>query len=216
MNVLVIACHPDDEVLGVGGTILKHVASEDRVHVAMVTDGCSGVYDPGKTGIVAESMRRCAKHLGIAEIHELSLPNQKLDTLPVIELSQRLEKVIAEVKPEIVYMHAKNDVNQDHQALYRAGLIATRSYSNQGIKAVYLYEVLSSTDAGDAPFDPDYFVDIGPFLERKIEAFSFYGTEVKAPPHPRSLEAVRALASVRGLKVNLLAAEGFVTSWRKG
>ncbi len=215
MKVLVISCHPDDEVLGVGGTILQHRAVGDDVHVAMVTDGCSGVYDASKKALLADSLKRCANHLGVTRIHELDLPNQRLDTLPLIEIAQHLERVIAAVHPDVVYLHNKDDVNQDHQVVYKAGLIATRPYACENLKAVYLYEVPSSTEAGDASFAPDYFVDITAQLERKIEAFALYETELKPAPHPRSPEAIRALARVRGFRVNVHAAESFVTVWRR-
>lgn len=216
MNILVIAAHPDDEVLGVGGAIIKYVQKGNNVYVAMITDGCSGVYEESKKGILKNSMEECRKILGVKEIFNLDFPNQKLDIVPLIEISQAIEKVIKKVNPEIVYMHNESDVNQDHRVIYNAGLIATRPIQPSKISEVLTYETLSSTEWNfGKSFLPNYFIDISSVIDKKIRAFSKYKTEVKEFPHPRSIEGIKTLAKYRGMQSGLQYAEAFKIIWKR-
>ena len=157
-------------------------------------------------------MKKCSKILGIKKVFQLGLPNQELDNIPLIKISQAIEKVIAEVKPERVFLNHDKDTNQDHKALYEAGIIATRANAQSFIKEVILYETHSSTESNlteGACFEPNLFIDITDEIEKKIEAFSCYTTEVRKWPHPRSAEGIRTLAKYRGMQAGFLFAEAF-------
>jgi LmbE family N-acetylglucosaminyl deacetylase len=218
MKVLVIAAHPDDEVLGLGGTLIRHVKDGDEVFVAMMTDGCSGVYDKSKKAVLEKSLENCRKVLGVKKIFKLGFDNQMLDVTPLLKMSQAISNVITEVRPERVYLHYSGDVNQDHTAVYNAGLIATRPFASDSVNEVLIFETPSSTEANlteGSGFNPDYFVNIEKEIDKKIEAFSNYKTEIKDFPHPRSKDGLLTLARYRGMQSRLKYAEGFKTLWRR-
>ena len=212
-NVLVISAHPDDEVLGVGGTINKHVNEKDNVFVLFITDGASNVYPEEKVNKLKESAKKCAKELGIKKTFYADLPNQLLDELPLLKIAQTIEKVIEEVKPSIIYTHSRMDTNQDHRVVFEATLIAARPLPESSVKRILSYETLSSTEWRVLPnqmFTPNYFVDISKYIDKKIKAFSCYTTEAKDFPHPRSAKGIRSLAEYRGISIGVEAAEAFV------
>jgi LmbE family N-acetylglucosaminyl deacetylase len=202
MNVLVIGAHPDDEVLGVGGTMARHVMAGDKVTALILTEA-KGYPD------MAERRRETArvhKQLGVNSIH-LHFPTTRLDTLPLRDIAQSIGDVIKKVKPEILYTHFRGDVNQDHRAIFHATLVAVRF--DRRIKRLYCYEALSSTELGPDSFDPNHFVDITKTLNKKIQAMKGYPRELKKFPHPRSLEGIRIAAEARGLLMGSNAAEAF-------
>lgn len=218
-KVLVIAAHPDDEVLGVGGTVAKLSAQEVDCHLLIVTDGSSAQYrDSDHLHEIIEAKKsetnRCANLLGFKTIHYGELPDMKLDKTPHIIINQVIEKVIDEVKPDTVYTHFWGDVNRDHQEVYKSTLVAVRPVMGQMVKEVYCYKVPSSTEwtpnKADTMFMPNYFVDIEKFAEQKYKAFACYATELRDYPHPRSVQYLRETDKAAGLRVGLLAAEEFV------
>ena len=218
-RVLVIAAHPDDEVLGMGGAIAKLVKAGCVVDVLIVTDGSSSQYrdsDHVDEIIAAKKRetRNCADILGIRDIYYGKLPDMKLDTIPHIRINQAIEVVIDKVKPDTLFTHFWGDVNCDHQNVYKSTLVTTRPVMGQVVKELYCYRVPSSTEwtpnKADTMFMPNYFVDITEVAEQKYKAFACYTTELRDYPHPRSVQYLRETDKAAGIKVGLLAAEEFV------
>ena len=209
-SVLVIAAHPDDELLGCGATVALHARAGDHVTSVIVCEGESLRYGPGGVG-QSDHMRRAAEVLGVRDVRALGLPDQRLDTFTLTEIITPLERVAREVRPQIVYTHFGGDANQDHEILFRATLIATRP-TEEYLRAVYAFETASSTEWGyPRAFMPDVWVDISTTLETKIEAMACYESEVRPYPHPRSLDALRHRARAWGNQVCMDAAEVFMT-----
>lgn len=211
-RVLIIAPHPDDEVLGCGGTIARHT-QEGQVYLCIVT----GAYPPEWPGEeIRERKRevlRVNKILGIKKTFFLNLPTVKLDTLPQKDLNELITRVVEDVKPEIVYIPHRGDLNRDHRIVFDAAMVALRPRSNSAPIKVLSYETLSETE-WSAPliensFSPNVYVDISATLEAKLKAMSEYRLELKEFPHPRSLEAITALARLRGSTIGVEAAEAF-------
>ena len=218
-TVLVISAHPDDEVLGAGGTIAKLAAEGMECHLLIVTDGSSSQYrDSDKLAEIIAGKKQetlnCANILGFKSIHYGNLPDMKLDAVPHVEINQVIEKVIDEIQPDTVFTHFWGDVNMDHQNVYKSTLVAVRPVMGQVVRELYCYRVPSSTEwtpnKEDTMFMPNYFVDIHQFAEQKYKAFACYATELRDYPHPRSVQYLRETDKVAGLRVGLLAAEEFV------
>jgi N-acetylglucosamine malate deacetylase 1 len=209
-NVLAIAAHPDDEVLGCGGTLALHVDNGDSVTAVIVCEWESPRY--GEGGVSQESHIRCAaEKLGVSDVRLLRFPDQRLDTMTLIDIISPLEKIVAEVKPRTVYCQYGGDVNRDHELLFKAAMVATRP-TEDFIGAVYAFDTASSTEwAYPRSFVPDTWTDISSTLERKLEAMACYVGEVRAFPHPRSLDALRHKAASLGSQCCLAAAEVFMT-----
>lgn len=218
-RVLVIAAHPDDEVLGVGGTVARLTSQSVECHLLIVTDGSSSQYrdsDHLQEIIDAKKVetRNCAKLLGFKSVHYGELPDMKLDKTPHIVINQVIEKVIDEVRPDIVFTHFWGDVNRDHQEVYKSTLVAVRPVIGQVVRELYCYRVPSSTEwtpnKGDTMFMPNVFVDITENAEQKYKAFACYATELREYPHPRSVKYLREMDKAAGLSVGMLAAEEFM------
>lgn len=218
-KILVIAAHPDDEVLGMGGTIAKLVKDGNAVDVLIVTDGSSAQYrDSDHLAEIIEAKkietRNCADVLGIRDIYYGELPDMKLDTTPHIRINQVIEDVIDKVEPDTVFTHFWGDVNCDHQNVYKSTLVAVRPVMGQVVRELYCYRVPSSTEwtpnKADTMFMPNVFVDIEKYAEEKYKAFACYSTELRDYPHPRSVLHLREIDKAAGLRVGLLAAEEFV------
>ncbi len=226
-RVLVVAAHPDDEVLGCGGTLARHVASGAVVQAIFLADGVGA-----RGGDVAAAMatRREAAHaaadiLGTLPPMFLGFPDNRMDGTPLLDVIQRVEEVAAAFGPDVVYTHHGGDLNVDHRIALQATVTAFRPLPGGGVRAIYTFEVPSSTEWGtrdtDRAFDPVRFVDIRDVLSVKIRALACYGDEVRPFPHPRSPRGVEALATVRGTVVCLEAAEAFgvvrqVVPWNAG
>ena len=209
-RVLVIAAHPDDELLGCGGTLALHARAGDEVTAVIACEGESLRYGPGGAG-QAEHMRRAARTLGLVESRPLGFPDQRLDTQSLLDLIVPLERAVRELRPAVVYCQFGGDANQDHERLFRAALVATRPIE-PCIEAVYAFDTASSTEWGyPRSFIPDTWVDISTTLEQKIAAMACYESEVRPYPHPRSLDALRHRARAWGNQCCMDAAEVFMT-----
>ena len=209
-SVLVIAAHPDDEVLGCGGTVALHARAGDEVTAVIACEGESLRYGPGGVG-QSEHSRRAAEMLGLKESRRLGFPDQRLDTLTLLDLIAPLERAVQEVRPAVVYCQFGGDANRDHELLSRAALVATRPLE-PFIEAVYAFDTASSTEWGyPRSFVPDTWVDISTTLEQKLCAMACYESEVRPYPHPRSLEALRHRAHAWGNQCCMEAAEVFMT-----
>ena len=209
-SVLVIAAHPDDEVLGCGGTVALHARAGDEVTAVIACEGESLRYGPGGVG-QSEHSRRAAEMLGLKESRRLGFPDQRLDTLTLLDLIAPLERAVQEVRPAVVYCQFGGDANRDHELLFRAALVATRPLE-PFLEAVYAFDTASSTEWGyPRSFVPDTWVDISTTLEQKLCAMACYESEVRPYPHPRSLEALRHRAHAWGNQCCMEAAEVFMT-----
>ena len=213
-RVLVIAAHPDDEVLGMGGTIASYASRGDTVRVLVVTDGSSSQY-PGDEVIRAQKQEealRAAAELGVEDYVHLDLPDMRLDTLAHVEVNRVVEEQIGDLEPQIVFA-AHPDVNRDHRVLFDSVAVATRPTPGHSVRRLLTYAPTSSTEWTPAAvnwFVPNWFVDITETLERKIAAFAHYETERRSYPHPRSERAIRAAASYHGSSCGCEYAEPFV------
>lgn len=209
-RILVVAAHPDDEVLGCGGTLALHAKAGDLVAAVIACEGESLRY--GDVGVGQKvHTQQAADKLGISDIRLLGFPDQRLDTLTLTEIITPLEKVIRELQPQIIYCHHGNDVNRDHQLLFQALLVATRP-TEGCIEAVYSFDTASSTEwAFPRTFAPDTWVDISSTLATKLQAMACYQSEVREYPHPRSVKALEYRARAWGNQCCLEAAEVFMT-----
>jgi len=213
-RVLVIAAHPDDEVLGMGGSIAVHTDRGDVVRIVVVTDGSSSQY-PGddETRVrKEEEARRAAAELGVEDYVHLDLPDMRLDTLAHVDVNRVVEEHVRDLAPQVVYT-AQPDVNRDHRVLFDSVAVATRPTPGQPVRRLLTYAPTSSTEWTPAPvnwFVPNWFVDVTETLERKIAAFAHYETERREFPHPRSERAIRAAAAFHGASCGCEYAEPFV------
>lgn len=213
MKVAVIAPHMDDEVLGVGGTIIKHVKRGDQVSICMVAQRAyDHTYDSEMTARQKEAALRAKDVLGYQEIRFLDLKDEQLDH-KIVDILVPLEEFLGHAAPDIVYINHRGDSNQDHQAVFKAGIIACRSFAVTGLRTLLSYETLSSTEQSsslpDLAFLPNHYVNISPYVEQKIKALECYDDELKRFPHPRSAEGIRILAQKRGMEIGFNAAEAF-------
>jgi LmbE family N-acetylglucosaminyl deacetylase len=213
VRVLVIAAHPDDEVIGAGGTIARHVAQGDEVYWCIVTQGYSPPWSEERVAAALPQVKNVQEVLGIKEVFFCGFPTVKLNTVPYMELSAALQRVVDRVRPTVVYTTPPSDINQDHRIVYDCTLVATRPLPGCSVRRLLAYEIAPSArfgqPAGCSPFVPNVFVDISEYLDKKLEAMSCYKTQLREPPHPRSLEGLRVLAAERGLSVGQKAAECF-------
>ena len=219
-RILVIAAHPDDEVLGLGGTIAKYTVQGAEVAVLIITDGSTSQYrdDPKLQDILnAKKLEtaNCAAVLGVKHIFYGGLLDMKLDVTPHIEINQVIEKVIDNFQPNIVFTHFFGDINKDHQRVSESTLVACRPTAEQCVKKVFLYSVPSSTEwniqVTSTVFTPNWYVDIsGEFAEKKYKAMECYKTELREFPHPRSIQYLRIADMAEGNRIGLLAAESFI------
>jgi N-acetylglucosamine malate deacetylase 1 len=213
-RVLVVAAHPDDEVLGMGGTIAAHADRGDVLRVLVVTDGSSTQY-PGDADTRArkeEEARRAAAELGMTDYVHLDLPDMRLDTLAHVDVNRVVEEHVRDVAPQVVYT-VQPDVNRDHRVLFDSVAVATRPTPGHPVRRLLTYAPTSSTEWTPAPvnwFVPNWFVDVTGTLERKVAAFAHYQTELREFPHPRSERAIRATAAHHGASCGCEYAEPFV------
>jgi len=214
VTVLVVATHPDDEVLGCGGVIARHADAGEAVHVLVVTRGIPELFLPEQIEATRLELRAAHQRLGVRQAHFLDFPAPRLDVLPGHQLADAIGGVLRAVGAETVYLPHRGDLHADHRAVYAATLVAARPINGCPVRRLLCYETLSETEwappTGDLAFVPTVFVDIAAWLERKLEAMACYRSQLKEPPHPRSLLALRALAQLRGATAGLAAAEAFL------
>jgi LmbE family N-acetylglucosaminyl deacetylase len=218
--ILVVAAHPDDEILGCGGAMARHATEGDEVHILFLAEGVTARYPHADLEAAAaeieareEMARQAAKQLGAQEPCFIRNPDNRLDMVPLIDLAKLVERKIVSVTPSTIYTHHGGDLNIDHRRVHEAVVTACRPMATHPVKSIYGFEVLSSTDWALSnafePFRPRLFIDIADYLERKLGALDCYEGELRPFPHPRSREAAMALAKCRGATAGCLAAEGF-------
>ncbi len=214
-TVLVVAAHADDEALGCGGTLAKHVAQGDTVHVVFVADGVTARENAAPADLLGrqQATENATRTLGISTVACLNLPDNRLDSLPLLDVVQPLEAIIRKLAPQIIYTHHYGDLNVDHRIVHQAVMTACRPMPGSPVREILAFEVISSTEwssQGLAPFLPNVFVDISAELEVKMLALEAYRQEMRDPPHSRSLEHVRCLAQHHGFSTGSAAAEAFM------
>lgn len=210
MKVLVFAPHNDDEVLGVGGTIAKYIEQGHKVYVCEVTSG----KDQKRLDNIKNEALAAHKVLGITETFFLDLPVVGLADIPTKKLNTAFFDIVKKIKPDIAYIPHKGDMHIDHTMVSEAAMVALRPVNNPQLKEIYAYETLSETEwnipSPDNIFVPNVWVDITGTIDKKIESMKCYKSQLYDFPHPRSLEAIKALSKLRGSTVCVHNAESFM------
>ena len=218
-SVLVIAAHPDDEILGCGGTIARHIKNGDKVAILIMADGITS-RGKSSTYLLANELserQQCAncanRILGVNNLTLLSYPDNRMDEAVLLDVVKDVEKKMDQLKPSIVYTHHYGDVNVDHAIVHNAVVVACRPQPDNNVKQLLFFEIPSSTEwrppSSRPLFEPNWFIDISETLDLKLQAIATYGSELRNFPHPRSLAAIEHLARWRGASVGVLAAEAF-------
>lgn len=219
-SVFVVAAHPDDEVLGCGGSIARHADAGDHIQVLIVAEGATSRQQQRDRGQVdtelsdlARAAQKAGEILGAKGVELLDLPDNRLDSIDRLDLVKLIEARIERYQPQIVYTHHSGDVNIDHRRLHEAVVTACRPTPGHSVKRLLSFEVASSTEwqpPGSAPaFQANWFVDISDQWERKRLALEAYASEMRPWPHARSIQALEHLARWRGAQVGVEAAEAF-------
>jgi len=218
-KVLVVAAHPDDEVLGCGGTIANHSMAGDTVFILLLSNGVAS-RDIAEVALLEQqiqqrkvSAEKAAKVLGAQVLELLGYPDNRMDSVDLLDVVKNVESYINGIHPDIVYTHHSSDVNIDHRIVHDAVIAACRPQPGESVKKLLFFEVPSSTEwrpgSSMLPFSPGYFVDISVTLEKKLKALEVYHQEMRDFPHPRSIEACQYLARWRGATIGVEAAEAF-------
>jgi len=218
-RVLVVAAHPDDEVLGCGGTIARLVSERQEVAVAVLGEGVTAraptrrqAKRPQVRALQIQS-RQAAQVLGVRHLSHVGLPDNRFDAKPLLEIVKLIEVIVKRFRPEVVYTHHAGDLNIDHRITFEAVLTATRPLSGCPVRELYSFEVPSSTEWAFTRihngFRPNVFVDISATLRTKLAAMQRYASEVRPAPHPRSSETLDAIARRWGSVIGVDYAEAF-------
>ncbi len=221
MNVLVVAAHPDDEVLGCGGAIAKHSQAGDLVQVLILAEGVTSrdaqrnkKYRQSELSALRQAAHQAAEILGVRAVTFADFPDNRLDSLDLLDVIKAIEHEIERQRPEVIYTHHAGDLNIDHQYVHQAVVTAARPIPGYSVNTLLFFETVSSTEwqvAGSVPmFAPNWFVDISDTLCKKLQALDAYQTELRAFPHSRSIQGIKHLAGWRGTQVGVEAAEAFI------
>ena len=218
-TVLVVAAHPDDEVLGCGGTIARLAGEGHAVYAAILGEGITSRYDEREQAdqqsirALRDRSGQVSKLLGVRKLYTYDLPDNRFDTVPMLDVVKIVERLIGRLRPEVIYTHHGGDLNVDHMVVHRAVLTASRPVADCPVRTIYAFEVPSSTEWAfnrfEPVFRPNTFMDISATLERKIDAMKLYEGESRPFPHPRSSRALRAIALRWGSSLGVEAAEAF-------
>ena len=214
-KTLIIAPHPDDEVLGCGGIMKRYNAENKPVFVLIVTRGTPKKYPDDRIAWGREQALQAHSVLGVKETFFFDYPAPELDTIPVSSIADSIAELISRLKIDRLFIPHRGDIHIDHSIVFNAALVAARPVGKYSVKLIYAYETLSETEwappYGDNAFIPDHFVNIGPYFQAKLDAMSCYSGQLRPFPNPRSLEAIDALARYRGATVGFEKAESFMT-----
>lgn len=215
MKVAVIAPHPDDETLGCGGTLLKHRENGDELHWIIVTGMTEHLsFSPERIAKRNTEIEMVSQQYAFKTVHQLGFPTTQLDHMPMGDIVEKIGNVFREIQPNIVYLPYRGDVHTDHAVVFDAVISCTKWFRYPSINRILAYETLSETEFGLNPdvngFRPNVFVNIESHLEKKIEIMRTFESEVGEFPFPRSDDAIRALAALRGAAAGCKAAEAFM------
>ncbi|EKD71457.1 MAG: hypothetical protein ACD_46C00181G0022 [uncultured bacterium] len=220
-TVAVIAAHPDDEILGCGATIAKHIKNGDEVHVLILAEGLTSRLPKRDRDVIAEELNLLAvsakeanDYLGVSSLNLHNFPDNRMDSLELINIVKVIENFISKYKPQVVYTHHCGDVNIDHRLVSQSVVVACRPIPNSVVERILFFEVASSTEwqpqSAFPSFHPNWFVDVTQTLDQKLAALVIYKDEMRSWPHPRSVQALEHLARWRGSTVGVEAAEAFI------
>lgn len=216
-NILIIAPHNDDEILGCGGVMAKFIKEGKNVYVSVVTNGFLGapeLFSEEGTKELQGEAKSAHQYLGVKQTFFLDFPAVNLDAIPAYKLSLALSKIIKDCEIDTMYIPHRGDIHKDHRITYEAALVAGRPINNCTVKRIYAYETLSETEwaapFGDDVFIPTVFVNIEDEIEAKVEAFRFFKSQIKEFPHTRSPEIIRVLSNFRGATIGCKNAEAFM------
>ena len=214
MKILILVAHPDDETIGCAGTIYKHFKNKDKIYIASFTDGVSsrGKKNQQKKRRIDQSIK-VSRALGFSWVNQYSFPDNSLDSVPLIKIIKKIEKIKKEIKPDIVYTHSKYDLNIDHRVIFQSVLTAFRPQPKDNSVEIRCMEVSSATDYGDQmslkSFRPNLFIDIKKYWKKKRDCLNIYKEELRPYPHSRSIKAIKNLSMFRGSQVGIEMAESF-------
>jgi len=214
-NILVIAPHPDDEVLGCGGIIKRYSCEGHNVYILIVTRGTTKMYSDSRIAEGRKQALQAHKILGVSETFFFDYPAPELDLISVAEIADSISRLIMQLRVTMLFIPHEGDIHLDHSAVFKASLVASRPFGDYTVKSIYAYETLSETEwaspRSDSLFKPDHFVNIGKHLQSKLDSMACYRGQLRVFPHPRSLETIEALAKFRGSTVGYPSAEAFMT-----
>ena len=214
-KILIVAAHPDDEVLGCFGTVAKMIEEGYEGYSLILSGGKTsrGEVEQKELDELKTEMIKANKLIGIKEVFQADFPDNAFDSIPLLTIVKEIERIKNIVKPEIIFTHHIGDMNIDHQITHRAVLTATRPMEGECVKTIYTMEVPSSTEwnsySKETVFIPNVFIDITNTIDKKITAMSAYKSELRNYPHPRSLQHLKEMAKVEGTKVGLKYSENF-------
>jgi len=216
-NILIIATHPDDEILGCGGTTARLKKEGYKITTLILGEGISSrddVRDVKKRERdileLKEKAKRANAILGVKEVFFHDFPDNRFDTVPFLDIVKVIEKIKNKIKPDIIFTHYEKDLNIDHQITYKAVITVTRPIKGETVKEIYSFEIPSSTEWNyPLSFSPNVFYDISETIDSKLRALEEYKTELREYPHPRSLEGVKLIAKNWGMKVGLEYVESY-------
>lgn len=219
MNILIVAAHPDDEILGAGGVACWHLAKGDRVSSLILGEGITSRFlkrseaRHHQVRKLQERSKKALHYLGVRRNFYFQLPDNRFDSVDFLDIVKIVESVKKQVRPNIIYTHHPGDLNIDHRLTCHAVVTATRPMPKESVKRILAFEIPSSTEWNFAhpehAFTPNVYVDISKYLNTKVKAFQRYVSEVQPGTHPRSLKGIQTLAIWRGLQVGVKAAESF-------
>jgi LmbE family N-acetylglucosaminyl deacetylase len=220
MNVLIVAAHPDDEILGCGGTAVRLAKEKHAVYTLIIGEGITSRDErrdrsrrDREIHELKKSVGAANKIVGVRKVYFCDLPDNRFDTVPLLDLIKTIEKFKEQVNPDIIFTHHHADLNIDHQRTFQAVMTAFRPIKGERVKEIYSFEIPSSTEwstpSASSYFMPNYFVDISDTLKTKIEAMRKYSSEIRDFPHPRSPEAIEIISRRWGIQVGTEAAEAF-------
>ncbi len=220
MNILVVAAHPDDEVLGCGATIAQHISKGDRVEVLILAEGItsrtaerSPLKHQKQLASLSIAAHKANKILGVKRLHLHGFPDNRMDSVARLDIVKIVEQTLVRLKPAIVYTHHAGDVNIDHRRAFEAVMTACRPLPGNSVKKILCFETVSSTEWQLSPsnaFIPNWYVDVTRTLPKKMKALKAYVSEMRPWPHARSFKAIEHLARWRGASVGVPAAESFM------
>jgi len=213
-KILIIAPHPDDETIGCGGTLLKHIKQGDKVYWLIITsmhiDDGWNIHDIKNR---EHEIKKVAKEFLFSEVIELNYPTTKLDSIPMSDIVFSISNIMKKIQPSTVYLPNPTDIHTDHQIVFKAGYSCTKSFRYPYVKKILIYETLSETDfasnVSDRPFSPNIFINIDNYVDKKTDIMKIYNNQIEKRPFPRSIDNIIALATLRGSSSNCNFAEGF-------
>lgn len=213
-KILIVAAHPDDEILGCAGTVARMVKEGAEAYILILGEGPTSrrITKDCELELVYLKVKKANDVIGMKTVHLMGYVDNQFDTLPLLKLTQTIESFIEIFKPDIIFTHFKDDLNIDHRITYQAVITATRPMKDETVKEIYSFEIPSSTEWGfPTSFSPDVFWNIDGTLDKKIEALGIYESEMRPYPHPRSTKGIEYLASYRGMQCGCEYAEAFKT-----